>query len=186
MVPPRKSTPYLKPPLTTRETRPRSIIEPEIARKSFLFPSQSTLIPLNSSIISNYPFRHHGVCDCSKFLNTYGFRTIFSREHPLKQGSRHENGRKHVRNQADHQGHRETLHRTGPEKEQECCRNQGCKVGVHKSYKNTAETRDYCRNRRFAGVQFFANTLKNKNIRVDAHADGENDAGNDRQCQCRY
>ena len=54
IVPPLKSTPYRNPCLTTSETSPNSMTEPEIARYSLRLPSQLTLTSLKISIIGRY------------------------------------------------------------------------------------------------------------------------------------
>src|SRR2546421_8492883 len=105
IVPPLKSTPYSKPLLATSEMSPKSMTEPEMARNSFLLPSQSTLISLNSSIIRTYLYRHRGVSNCSHILpislNTDRLDALLAIEHPFEQGPRYKNSSEHVRDESN-------------------------------------------------------------------------------------
>src|SRR5262249_45197562 len=99
------------------EARPRSMTAPEIARKIFRFPNQSTLISLNSSIIQTVSFRHHS--DFFVPLNADRLRPLMAVKHPFEQRSRYEHRRKHIRNEPDKERHGKSFDRPGSEQEKE-------------------------------------------------------------------
>src|SRR6267154_754115 len=88
-----------------------------------------------------------------------------------------------VRDQADHQCNRETADRAGSKKSQKRRGNDSRYVRIDNGQKSFVETRIYSRSGRLAIAQFFADAFEDQHVGVNAHADGEDDAGNPWQRQ---
>src|SRR5206468_1959240 len=101
---------------------------------------------------------------------------IHFRQVVLENRPRDVNRREHVGDQADGQRNRETANRSGAEQEQEEGRNYGRDVRVDDRHERLLETGVHSRSWRLAVAQLFANALKNQYVRVNAHADGQDDA----------
>src|ERR1700676_29806 len=91
----------------------------------------------------------------------------------------------HVGDQTDGQGHGETANRAGTEQKQEESGDHRRDVRVDNGQESFREAGIDRGSRRLAVAQFFANTLENQDVRVHAHTNGQNHAGNARQCQNR-
>src|ERR1035437_4936564 len=94
-----------------------------------------------------------------------------------------ENCREHIGDQPDDQRHSESADRPLPEQEQEGARHHGGDVGVDNGPPRFVETRIHGRDDGLAGPQLLADTLENQYVRIDRHANGQNDSGDSGQRQ---
>ena len=72
-----------------------------------------------------------------------------------------------------------------PNKKQDDGRNNGRHVGIDNRHPGMREALIDRRRGHLAGSQFFPYALKDQHVRIDAHADGENYAGDSREGQTR-
>ena len=101
----------------------------------------------------------------------------------IEDNARDEDRCKQIGQQADGERDREALHRPGAEDEQKGRRDDGGDVRINDGDPGVGKALIDGRRGRLAGANLLADALEDQHIRVHAHADGENDAGDARQGQ---
>src|SRR4029077_10263314 len=118
-------------------------------------------------------------------LNAQCLSTLLPAQHPIKNHARYKYCGEQVGEQTEYQCRSETLYRPCTEEEQNRRRNDGGDVSIDDRDPGVAESLLHRRRRGLAISQLFPDALKNQDVRVHAHTNGQDDAGNPRQRQHR-
>src|SRR6516164_3318653 len=174
LVPPRKSIPYLMPPLRKMADQPMSSKRALNPKKYLALPIQSILGCLKSSIMPFLRFpsldsmgfrfvpdrKRCKHLDPVDFLNAEFRLTIHLGQVILEDGLGHKDGSEHVRNQTDRQGDRETTDWAGSKDEEEDGRNNRGHVGINNGQKRLIKTGIHGRRGGLPIAQFFADAFE--------------------------
>src|SRR5215471_16923957 len=116
-------------------------------------------------------------------LNAQGLATLMAAEDPVKDHARYEHCGKQVGCQTETQGDGKSAHRAGSEQEQDDGGHDRRHVGINNGDPCMFKALIDSLRRRLTVPQLFTNALEDQDVRVHAHTNGENDAGDARQRQ---
>src|SRR6266513_122722 len=199
-VPPRKSIPSGMPCHATIDMIPAMLKMSEKPRKYHFLLNQSMLgLRKNSTItafqqIENLRFVIYDLrsycCSSFKnrksyFLNAECFAGLLAVEQCIKDHTRYKHRSEQVGQQTKRQRHRKSLYRPRAKHEENDGRNDGGHVGINDRDPRVSKPLVHRCCGRFACAQLLANALEDKHVRVNAHTDCQDHAGNSRQRERR-
>ena len=93
-------------------------------------------------------------------------------------------GSEQAQQHADAEGGSKTFHQTSSEEEQSCTADQGGEVAIDDRGKGRSKARFNGADQGVAAPELVFDPLENEHIRIDGHADAEDETGNARQGEC--
>ena len=108
-----------------------------------------------------------------------------TRQRDLEQRPRHDDGREDVRQQAERQRRRKPANRAGAELEEERRGDERRHVRVENREQHAIEPVAHRASGGPAGLQLFLDALEDQHVRIHAHADRQDEAGDARERERR-
>src|SRR5262245_49901688 len=175
-VPPRKSTPQFN-PRVNRATRLNVTATTERPMNRTFFPITSKLALVSSCNCFTPGSPSKGPSDAQ------GLHPLRPSEDGVEQRPRDEDGGEQIGQNADAQGDRESLDRSGSVAEQEDRGDEGGQVGVDDGAQGLGEPASHRRLHRLSEPQLFPDSLEDQHVGVHRHSDGERDSRDSRERQ---